>query len=117
LNVLSAKETKIDSASKIIADISVVKETSVAATVALDQAKVLVKEGSLKDALDKVSESKEIKNQADVILDKLQVVAQEKALVDANASSTASTLNNTTSTPKIIGTSTPKVISTSSPKI
>jgi hypothetical protein len=117
LNVLSAKETKIDSASKIIADISVVKETSVAATVALDQAKVLVKEGSLKDALDKVSESKEIKNQADVILDKLQVVAQEKALVDANASSTASTLNNTTSTPKIIGTSTPKVISTSSPKL
>lgn len=108
LNVLSAKETKIDSTSKIIADISVVKETPAAATVALDQAKVLVQEGSLKDAMDKVSESKEIKKQADVILDKLQVVAQDKAISDQNASSTPATTS--TSTPKAISTSSPKLL-------
>jgi len=60
--------------------IKAVKEKPEEAEIVLDEAKLFLEEGSLKEALDKVSESKEINDKADLVLDKVKEVKEEKEI-------------------------------------
>ena len=55
----------------ILDDIDNIKDNPAEAAVILDEAKALLEEGSFKDAIEKVSESKELNDKSEVILEKL----------------------------------------------
>ena len=61
-----------------------VKEQPQEAGVILDEAKVLLEEGSLKDALDKIAESKEINAKAETVIE----ILDEAAVIEADAENT-----------------------------
>lgn len=63
----------------------------------LDKATTLVNEGALKDALDKVTETKEASSKAEVVLEKVDQLKQDNATKPADQSST-NTKPNATST-------------------
>ena len=66
-------------------DVDDVKQIAEAATVKIDEAKVLLEGGSVKDALNKVTESKEVNQKAEVVLDRLDAINdQEKADLKTN---------------------------------
>ena len=76
----------------ILEKIGEVKEQPQEAGVVLDEAKILLGNGSLKDALDKVTESKEINDKTGVVLEMLDTAA--KATIKANAEDNVDDVEN-----------------------
>lgn len=69
-----------------VQEVDDVKQIAEAATVKIDEAKALLEGGAMKDALEKVTESKEVNEKAEVVLDKLEAINdQEKAESETNA--------------------------------
>ncbi|MBT6691303.1 hypothetical protein HOB10_03155 [Candidatus Parcubacteria bacterium] len=96
-----AVEINLEGNEETIEDIEDVKKTSEESGVVLDEAKVLLEEGSLKDALEKVSESKEINEKNEVTLE--QIEEQNEQVVNEGVETPVDEdLDNTTSSPEII---------------
>ncbi|MBT4649500.1 hypothetical protein HOC14_04275 [bacterium] len=70
--------------SPVLERMTEVKEQPQEAGVILDEAKVLLEEGSLKDALDKIAESKEINAKAETVIE----ILDEAAVIEADAENT-----------------------------
>jgi len=74
-----------------LTNINSIKSKPGAAEVVLDEAKVLLGEGALKDALNKVSESKEINSEAETVLEQISNNKQAENKDSIDSGQTAST--------------------------
>ncbi|MBT4209313.1 MAG: hypothetical protein HOE19_00110 [Candidatus Komeilibacteria bacterium] len=66
-----SEQSRGEESIEVIEDIDNIKENPEEAAVVLDEAKVLLEEGSFKEAIDKIDESKELNDKSEVILEKL----------------------------------------------
>ncbi len=78
----------------IVEEADNIKDIPEEAGVILDEAKVLLEEGSLRDAIDKVTESKEINDKAEIVLDKVDEIAEESQEVEENTETPVEPIEN-----------------------
>lgn len=96
LDLDEAKQSAINDKT-VVQQIDVIKNIAEEAGIVLGQAKVLLEEGSLRGAADKISESKNINEKAEVVLDKVDQISKENAVKNVGASTTTTPekINNT----------------------